>query len=174
VRILKQYAQRDIVGFASPYADPFAYRTLADLGNPVFVSAFARVCAESQGADVLGYLQNPEAEFNGLIELAGCSFDANHWLLAFHAEELAGMVLPQRFPELPQAGTLLHIALVPEFRRRGYGKVLHAKGLERLAGLGVVRYVGSTHVDNTAMIRVFQENGCRLTAVEERRVQGPA
>ena len=173
MRILKQYARREIVGFVSPHADPFGYRALADLGRAVFVEAFKRVCAESQGIDVLGYLRDPEAELDWLIEFAGSSFDANQWLLAFYGEELAGMVLPQCFPGQPDAGTLLHIALVPEFRRRGYGKVLHAKGLELLARLGARRYVGSTHVDNSAMIRVFEENGCRLTGVQEREVPGP-
>jgi RimJ/RimL family protein N-acetyltransferase len=173
VRIRKQYARRDILGFASPYADPFHYRTLAHLGKDEFVAAFKRVCVGSQGLDVLFYLEKPEAEFDWLIGYAGSAFDANNWLLAFQAERLAGMVLPQCFHDRPEEGTLFHIALVPEFRRLGYGKVLHAKGLEELARLGAVRYVGSTHVDNSAMIRVFQQNGCMLTAVHEREVPGP-
>jgi ribosomal protein S18 acetylase RimI-like enzyme len=171
--IRKQYARRHIVGYKSPYDDPFSYRSLGELGTAAFVEAFKLVCVDSAGIDVVEYLQRPETEFRGLVEYAGSAFDPDDWLLAFTGGELAGMVLPQRFHDTPAEGTLFLIALVPAQRQRGYGKILHAKGLEALATRGVERYVGSTHVDNTPMIRVFEQNGCQLGAIREQETTTP-
>ncbi len=54
----------------------------------------------------------------------------------------------------------MSIGIVPGYRQRGLGKVLHAKGLEILSKQGATEYVGSTDLENPAMIRIFESNGC--------------
>jgi hypothetical protein len=80
-------------------------------------------------------------------------------------QEPVGLIVPQRFPDVPHGGTIMTIGVLPNFRRKGLGKIVHAKDLEfRSAQVGI-DYIGSTDIINVAMINVFKTNGCTNTGV---------
>ncbi len=87
------------------------------------------------------------------------------WLVAFISGNPIGYVFPQQFWDKPEEGSIFDIAVLPNFQGKGYGKILHAKGLEMLAEMGVENYVGSTEVENLPMIAIFLANGCVLTKI---------
>lgn len=59
-------------------------------------------------------------------------------------------------------GRLFYFGVVPEWRGKGYGTVLHRISLSVLKEIGASIYVGSTDEANRHMISIFERNGCRL------------
>lgn len=59
-------------------------------------------------------------------------------------------------------GRLFYFGIVPECRGKGYGGVFHRTSLNLLREIGAATYVGSTDEANQHMIRIFEQNGCRL------------
>ncbi len=94
------------------------------------------------------------------IAHAASAFDPEAWKLALLDGHVAGMVLPQLYFDAPEQGSIFNIGLVPEYRGRGLGRLLHARGLHDLKHLGATRYVGSTDILNVPMRRIFAANGC--------------
>lgn len=160
----KVFVERSIAGYASPYDDPFTYRSLDVVGRERFV----RTMAESSDGDPFedSADRDVDREFQELLEYAGERFDPTWWMLAYLGKDAAGVVLPQVFPKHDDEGTLFYVGVRPAFRGRGYGKVLHAAGLEFLSRHGVMKYVGSTDERNLPMIRVFKANGCAQTGTQ--------
>jgi RimJ/RimL family protein N-acetyltransferase len=155
----KIYVNKTLDGYTSPYDDPFTYRTLREIGRDEFLAVLT---AASEGDMFEEEHYDPEREFDELIERAGLGFTPDHWQLAFLDGVPAGVILPQIYHDAPHKGTLFYIGLLPLFRGRGLGKILHAAGLEYLAGLPVSTYIGSTDIRNTPMTAVFQRNGCTI------------
>jgi GNAT superfamily N-acetyltransferase len=107
--------------------------------------------------------RDPRAEFRELTSFAGAAFDPTWWRVAYLDRDPIGVVLPQTFSNRKNEGTLFYVAVLPEFRGRGFGRILHASGLAFLAERGVTRYIGSTDARNLPMISVFRANGCEQT-----------
>jgi len=160
----KVFVERSVAGYRSPYVDPFMYRSLEAVGR----DAFVRILAEAAEGDPFeeGPDRDPEREFRELVDYAGSRFDPAAWMVASLAGETAGVVLPQVFEGRDDEGTLFYVGVLPAFRRRGYGRVLHSAGLESLARRGVTKYVGSTDERNAPMLAVFAANGCARTGVQ--------
>lgn len=59
-------------------------------------------------------------------------------------------------------GRLFYFGVVPEWRGKGYGTILHRISLSVLKEIGASTYVGSTDEANHHMIGIFERNGCRL------------
>jgi len=108
-------------------------------------------------------LSQARTEFDVLVEFAASAYAPEHWLIAFKDGSPVGYVFPQRYWDAPEEGSIFAIGVLPEFQGRGFGKIIHAKGLEILSELGMVRYAGSTETKNSAMIAIFLANGCHLT-----------
>lgn len=132
--------------------------SLAQVGRPAFVQAL--LTASEGDPFETSTPESAEQDFSDLVEYAGDAFDPEGWLLARQGGEAVGVVLPQRYPDQPHAGTLFYIGIFPQARGRGLGRVLHAEGLRRLQEQGVTLYQGSTDLRNEAMRRVFAANGC--------------
>lgn len=163
MKIHKQYARRQVDAYHSPYADPFRYVSLAKTGESLFVAALAEVNKSSLSRDIK--TGDPQAEFKSLKEFAGSAFDPQYWEIAYVETEIAGIVCAQRYFDKPEEGSLFHLGVVEKFRGKGYGKILHAHGLELLARQAISSYVGSTDVLNKPMIGIFVKNGCALTQI---------
>ena len=110
-------------------------------------------------------------KFDSLVEFAGTAYQPKHWLIAYREGTPIGYVFPQRYFDIPEEGSIFDLAVVPEFRSNGYGKILHSKGLEMLASMGVTNYVGSTEIQNERMIAIFLANGCTLTKVRMIQIE---
>ena len=154
----KTYVEAPLAGVRRGAGAGFVLRSLVEVGEPEFV---ARMLAASEGdpfEERKGADRDPEREWRELVEGAGARFDPTRWLLVDDAKGPVGVVLPQAHDE--KSGTLFYVAVLPERRGEGLGTRLHAFGLERLADMGLPRYVGSTDVRNAPMLRVFARNGC--------------
>jgi ribosomal protein S18 acetylase RimI-like enzyme len=106
-------------------------------------------------------------KLTGWTEHADEALNLKNWLLAYRDGKLAGAVFAQRYFDKPEEGSIFFIGLTPEFRGKGLAKILHAKGLELLSNEGCTGYVGSTDIQNTAMIAVFKANDCTLTTIRK-------
>jgi RimJ/RimL family protein N-acetyltransferase len=110
--------------------------------------------------------RDPEREWRELVAHVGDAFDRTLWRIALVDGVAVGVVLPTVFQRKDAVGTLSYIGIVPEHRRRGLGRALHASGLRLLAAAGARRYAGSTDLRNAPMARIFEKNGCALEAVQ--------
>jgi ribosomal protein S18 acetylase RimI-like enzyme len=167
--IEKQYARRDISGYRSPYDDPFEYRPIVSVG----MDEVYRLIAKAPFFDIKfdsDQLAQARNEFDVLVEFAASAYAPEFWLLAFKDGNPVGYVFPQRYWDVPEEGSIFAIGVLPEMQRKGYGKIIHAKGLEVLAQMGITSYVGSTETKNSAMIAIFLVNGCQLSKIHRIEV----
>ena len=167
--IEKQYARRDISEYRSPYADPFEYRSISTVGfEEVYrLIALAPFFDVQPGADPLSQTRT---EFELLVEFAAAAYAPEHWLVAFRDGIPIGYVFPQQYWDKPNEGSIFALGVIPELRGRGYGKIIHANGLDVLARMGLTGYVGSTETKNSAMIAIFIANGCKLSKIHKIEV----
>jgi RimJ/RimL family protein N-acetyltransferase len=163
----KQYFRRRIDGYQSPYVDPFDYRTVAEIGEDKVCMMMLPFVDDKSNPD-----QQAEAriEWQGLVDSDVCSPLLQSWLVAYQDDSPIGVVFPTRYEDVPDQGSLSTIGVFPQWQGKGYGKILHAKGLETLAKMGVTKYVGSTEVTNIPMIAVAVANGCVLTKIYKIKV----
>ncbi|WP_409273583.1 GNAT family N-acetyltransferase [Neobacillus sp. SCS-31] len=78
-----------------------------------------------------------------------------------------GVGIPHIEPGMPGEGRLFYFGILPEARGRGLGSFLHKQALSMLKDIGADYYVGSTHMANVAMQRVFERNGCSVRSYAE-------
>ncbi len=158
----KLFVMRDLKEHLPPGGD-FAWRTLAEIGEPAFIDLMTR-CAEGDPFPEDDF--DPQQDWRELLEHAGASFDPNRWRAPLIDGEPAGVVLPTPYPGAPIEGTISYVGILPAFRGRGFGRALHASGLRLLAEAGCTIYKGSTDHRNKAMARVFEKNGCAVDGVQ--------
>ncbi|WP_316570081.1 GNAT family N-acetyltransferase [Neobacillus sp. YIM B06451] len=79
----------------------------------------------------------------------------------------AGVGIPHIEPGMPGEGRLFYFGILPEARGRGLGSFLHKQALSMLKDIGADYYVGSTHMANVAMQKVFERNGCSVRSYTE-------
>lgn len=160
----KVFVEKDLTGYESPHEDPFSYESLPDLGEPRFLDILSESAIGDPFEDVGS--RNPKSDFDDLVSYAGPKFDASWWQAAFLGRDAIGVILPQAFAESDGQGSLFYVGVRPEFRGRGFGKILHARGLAFLAGKNIRRYIGSADARNEPMKAVFRANGCRQTGTQ--------
>jgi ribosomal protein S18 acetylase RimI-like enzyme len=163
----KQYARRSLDGYTSPYDDPFEYRTVLDVGEEAVMRLMIPFVEDKTNSDRMAQAR---IEWEGYIVAEITRYQPENWLVAFNAEVPVGVVFPTRYLDQPEEGSISFIGVFPEWQGRGYGKILHAKGLEALASMGVTRYVGSTEVSNALMLATFLANGCEFTKIRTIQV----
>lgn len=76
--------------------------------------------------------------------------------------EPVGLSIPIIEQGTVDEGRLFYFGVVPEWRGKGYGSAFHRISLNLLQRIGATTYVGSTDEANRHMIRIFEQNGCRL------------
>jgi ribosomal protein S18 acetylase RimI-like enzyme len=86
-------------------------------------------------------------------------FYAEDWEIALHGSKYVGITMPQLHDEKGEIGSNFYLGVVPEERKRGFGRALQKRAIETLRRRGAKMVVGSTNVNNTAMIRVFESLG---------------
>lgn len=162
--IQKQYARRNIEGYRSRYEDSFEYRSILRVDDQTTEHLLVKAMSDSLARDIG---EDGWSSLSDFREFAGAAYHPETWCIAYRENEPIGVVFAQRYEDKLEEGSLFFIGLLPEYRGKGYAKLLHAKGLEMLSDFGVKEYVGSTDVKNIAMIRAFAANGCRLYAIRE-------
>ncbi len=155
----KAFVERDLKDYSSPYPHNFIFKSLAELDKQFFIKIMSQAAIGDPFEEVG---ENPEDDFNELIEGAGNKFKPELWKIAYLNNQPIGVFLPQEFADIAQAGTLFYIGVIPEFRGKGFGKILHAEGLSILANNNIHTYKGSTDIANKPMLKIFEQNNCNL------------
>ena len=159
--VSKKYFFKDIVNYKSPYCDLFEYEQLNKLDLDILLNILEDIRVKDPTED----LQIPVSEaYAELIENYRQPY-ATAWKVATTDKQIVGIILPDIFSDEPKKGTLGYIGVTSSFRQKGWAKILHAKGLEEITKLGATKYWGSTHVENIAMAKVFESNGCTLAGI---------
>ncbi|USG65000.1 GNAT family N-acetyltransferase [Brevibacillus ruminantium] len=136
------------------------FRSLAEVGNQVFIDAVKRVSAGTldsrilQDRDRLGEAGMAMELFQDLQQLV---YDPEWWQLAYAGEgQCIGLVMPAKSPAFSTIG---YIGVMPEYRGRGYIHKLLSRGTEilRKAGATVIR--ADTDVNNLPMANAFRKAG---------------
>lgn len=157
----KIFVEKDLSASRAEREDPFVYRSLAEIGEDRFIEVMTEAATGDPFEDVSA--RDPRSDFADLVSYAGTSFDPTRWYVAYLDRDPIGILLPQTYSDRKNEGTLFYVGVLPEFRGRGFGRILHSSGLALLAGRGVERYVGSTDARNLPMTAVFRANGCTQT-----------
>jgi RimJ/RimL family protein N-acetyltransferase len=156
IKYSKKLFTRSLRNFKSGGADNLKYRSLPEIELNQFFSLF-KACVE----DPIKKFDQFKKYINKMKKLIHNTYDIENWKAVSLNNVNIGIVMPHIFPEDSKLGTLLQIGLKADYRGKGYGRKIHARGLELLKEMGAKRYLGSTETTNYAMLRVFELNGCR-------------
>ena len=146
-----------------PSAAPLAGARIVLIGTPETV----RAARDLRATD-------PVFEFSEMRALEGDTHEPDWWKIALLDGEPAGVILGNRFAGDDDEGTFTFIGLSERLRGRGLGPPLHALGLELLAERGVRRYLCSTDVRNTPMLRLYAKHGCQPFDIRRQYLWRPA
>jgi hypothetical protein len=165
LRTSKVHVARELAEMVEPVvvSATVTYASLHSVGEEVFIPL---ITAASQGDPFEDSSDSGEEDFRELVASAGKAFTPQGWFVAFVDREPAGVFLPQRYEDQPELGTIYYLGILPEYRKRGLGRKLHAEGLNFLREMGAKKYVGSTDKANHGMINIFEKNGCHKTRVQ--------
>lgn len=86
-------------------------------------------------------------------------FYAEDWEIACSSIKYIGITMPQLHDERGEIGSNYYLGVIPEERKKGYGRALQRRAVETLFKRGAKMIVGSTDAENTAMMKVFESLG---------------
>ena len=157
----KAYYSRELENMEYIEEPRLLYRPVQDVGRDIFSQILDEVRigdhAETKSIPI-------EENFPLLLESMNESW-AGIWKVAYFENEIVGIVLPDIFPEKPHMGSLAYFGVVPKFRNKNFGTILHRKGLSLIKELKANEYLDSTHIKNLSMIKIFEANGCKLKGI---------
>jgi ribosomal protein S18 acetylase RimI-like enzyme len=141
-----------------------------------FVDVVARSLAVSQDASDKSSVESMGAVIAArtLLDSAPkwkCSRAPDWWRLLCCEDEPVGFVLPVTYDVSPGVGqlegTIFHTGVIPEYRGRGFGRLLLREAVRILVGSGAQRIFCDTDETNAPMIHLFESEGWRRLAVRE-------
>ena len=156
----KVFVERELTRELPSIGCELTTRTLAECGEAEFCSLMMAASTGDPFEERHGEARDVEAEWADLVTYAGREFDPTHWYVVSDCDGDIGVLLPQAYDK--KHGSIFYIGVLPERRRRGFGRALHALGLHTLAARNIPRYVGSTDVRNVGMRTIFESNGCAV------------
>lgn len=86
----------------------------------------------------------------------------NHCYYFTKDDTLIGISIPHIEMGTVDEGRLFYFGIVPSLRGQGLGEIIHKISLVLLQEFQASSYVGSTDVNNSYMIKIFEKNGCKL------------
>ncbi|MEK6705520.1 MAG: hypothetical protein AABZ06_07005 [Bdellovibrionota bacterium] len=117
----KQFVERELLNYVSPYQDPFIYRSVTEDGISRLGQLFEAIIGSSLSRDDQDI--SHEELLKELIDLAGSDFDPSWWLMAYLDGRPSGFILPQRHPVKLYLGTIFHLGILPGLRGKKYGRI---------------------------------------------------
>ncbi|MCU9613507.1 GNAT family N-acetyltransferase [Caldibacillus lycopersici] len=107
-------------------------------------------------------VQQPiETVMNSLQSELGPNWQ-NHCYYFSQGGTIVGISIPHIEMGTTDEGRLFYFGVVPEMRGKGIGTMIHRITLSLLLQFQAKYYVGSTDVHNHHMIKIFEQNGCKL------------
>jgi GNAT superfamily N-acetyltransferase len=127
--------------------------------NPDSESCFVNVFKNIYQADI--FEDDAERCFRDLRKSAIKTkrFYPEDWKIAYHGTKPIGITMPQLHDEAGEIGSNFYLGVIPEERKKGFGRALQRRAVETLQERGAKMIVGSTDEKNAAMIRVFESLG---------------
>ena len=86
-------------------------------------------------------------------------FYPEDWQIGYHGAKPIGITMPQLHDEGGEIGSNYYLGVVPEERKKGFGKALQRRAVEILQERDARMIVGSTEAKNLAMIKIFESLG---------------
>ena len=122
-------------------------------------SCFINVFKTVYQADI--FEDNAESCFRDLRKSAMKTkrFYPEDWKVGCYGTKPIGITMPQLHDEGGEIGSNFYLGVIPEQRKKGFGRTLQRKAVEILRGRGAKMIVGSTDEKNTAMKKVFEALG---------------
>lgn len=140
----------------------YTWRSCADVGEPAFTAAVARVMADTRDRGLAADVAE-KGDAAALAEVATLKHldpRTDRWELAYDADgQLVGLIVPQVIDR--DMGVLNLVGVLPEVRGRGVAHALVARGTATLAaaGLPLARIVADVDAENPAMARALLRAG---------------
>lgn len=133
----------------------FTYKSLKEVGEEDFVKTLEKIYQP----DI--FESDPKKCFFGLKRMAVKSrrFYPEDWEVTYAENQAVGITIPQLHDEKGEIGSNFYVGVLPGLRKKGIGKMLQRRAIERLIKRDVILIVGSTYFENTPMIRIFESLG---------------
>lgn len=157
----KLFFEKNLENYFRPYDNLFEFKTLTEVAEKAFIEMMVNASVGDPFEDMSS---NPEKEFQELVDYAGEKFNSDWWKIVYLNNMPIGVILPQIFAHTSDEGTLFYLGIIPEFRGKGFGKIIHSIGLDFLRSKNILKYKGSTDIENKSMISIFRKNDCLQTA----------
>ncbi len=136
------------------------FRTFTEAGEARFVEAIKRVTEgtldrrSQRDRELLGEEMEAQSMFEDLTKM---EYDPAWWQLAYaHDGQLIGLVMPAKSPTFATIG---YIGVVPEYRGKGFIRLLLHHGTETLINAGETAIRADTDVNNIPMANAFRKIG---------------
>ena len=143
-----------------PSSDVLRFKSVAETGEGLFTDMVEAVTAGTldrlMAADAarLGGLRAAREYVDSLKKI---DFNPDWWRLGYVGDEIAGLILPQRFSETQ--GGINYVGVLPKFRGRGYGRSLLAEGTRILTENGICKICADTDVANQPLVNALEHLG---------------
>jgi ribosomal protein S18 acetylase RimI-like enzyme len=138
---------------------PLTFRTIADVGQDVFVDAIAATfdgTADNELARDIHEHGQREAARRYLEDHESLEHRPEWFELGYSGEQVAGVIMGARNPT---SAVIAYVGVVPEQRGHGLAAALVRRGTERLAAAGATEIRGDCDRDNVAMVKAFERAG---------------
>ena len=137
---------------------PLTWRDLGEIG----LDAAAKMMARTAKGDPTGRSEREEPRA-ALIEMLADPVltdgpECVH--VGFEGDRAVAFVLAQVLPKTGWS-RIAYMGLIPAARGRGLGKWVHRHGFAMIRDQGGTLYHGGTATTNSAMLRLFQNHGCK-------------
>ncbi|MFJ5714371.1 GNAT family N-acetyltransferase [Neobacillus sp. NPDC093127] len=144
---------------------PFTYATLADqsFSESKFKSLWERC---TSGSDNKPTTLTIDQHLMAVKSELGADWEESCHVYYLQHNPI-GISIPHLEPGTMDEGRLFYFGLLPEARGQGLSTALHLQSLWALKEMGASYYIGSTHLGNKKMQRVFKKNGCIIRTQTE-------
>ncbi|CAI8715045.1 MULTISPECIES: GNAT family N-acetyltransferase [Bacillus] len=143
----------------------YDFRSIAErtLSEAEFKSLWERCMSDS---DNKSSILNIDEHFYAIQAELGEDWQKS--CIAFYEKEQPiGISIPHIEPGTKNEGRLFYFGLLPEERGKGLSAHIHLQSLYMLEQMGATYYIGSTHMTNEKMQKVFWKNGCSIRTETE-------
>ncbi|AKG05841.1 hypothetical protein AAV35_013765 (plasmid) [Salimicrobium jeotgali] len=102
-----------------------------------------------------------ERQFEGMKSEIGNNYKGNCLTISKNNIPI-GVTIPHIEQGKLDEGRIFYFGLLPEYRGKGLGRLIHKKSLQYLKQLKAGYYIGSTGHKNHIMQNVFKDNNCKF------------
>jgi GNAT superfamily N-acetyltransferase len=161
-----EYITENIIVFKDIYEvedikSEIDFKLIEEIGEDAFYLLWNEMTGEQVAYDQ--FINMMEQEIGGQWK--------EHCLTASVDDKPIGIVIPHIERGTLEEGKLMHFAVAPNMRNKGYETALFTGAMFVLKEIGASYYIGETNVQNEWMKDVFEKNGCQLLSCTERYVK---